>query len=223
MTTKTVLEGLPEPRVLLRKAQSLAALDSILSPDSQYRYYFFNANWAEHEMMASMTDGCGDNLYMLFNSHGAIIKGFDHENLMSPWAREDHSLWPGMFEKVPSQFAQFLTEPAFEIPATTFCIWRLFSDSSWQAGVTDFSEGNRGGADELLSIFVGGPESYKEFAGWYYEKEVALELVRHIYDHEPLTEELVRGLNPAISLPDIQSDLGEIGYPGQSIESSDVH
>jgi hypothetical protein len=208
--------SLPNPVGLRQKAQTLAVLDAIMSPDWQYRYYSFNSKWAKDEMMASMTDGCGDNFFILFNPHGAILKGFDHENFMSPWAREDRSLWPGMFTGVPRQFAQFLTEPAFDISNTTFCAWRLHTDQEWHSGVADCPHNNEGGdgSEELLSIFIGGPESYQKFSKEYYEKDLPAKQLARIYDHEFLTEELVKELNPDVSLSDLEKDLEEIAYPG---------
>lgn len=209
------MAALPDPDTLRRKAQSLAVLDAIMSPDWQYRYYSFNSKWDADEMMASMTDSCGDNFFILFNQQGAILKGFDHESFMSPWARDDRSLWPQMFDGVPPQFAQFLTEPAFDIPNTTFCMWRLNADDRWQAGVINFPDDKEGsdGSEDLLSIFVGGPESYKEFARNYYEKELPLEGIEKIYRHEPVTEELVMLLNPEVAFSDLKKEIEEIGYP----------
>jgi hypothetical protein len=108
-----------------------------------------------------------------------------------------------------------LTEPAFDIPNTTFCIWRLTTDDVWRGGVTEFPEDEDGGdgSEELLSIFIGGPEAYKEFGQEYYEKDLSLDSIKQIYGHEPLTSELVHGLNPDLSLSDLEKDLQEIGYP----------
>lgn len=169
--------------------------------------------------MASMTDGCGDNFFILFNRHGAILKGFDHESFMSPWARDDQSLWPGMFDGVPSQFSEFLTEPAFDIPNTTFCTWRLNSDAQWQVGVTTYPDGEEGddGSQRLLSIFIGGPTSYKEFAEEYYEKQLPLDSIVAIYRHETLTPQLVGSLNPSVDYTALEKDVQEIGYPSLSL------
>jgi hypothetical protein len=215
MVKKSKLVALANPDALRRKAQSLAMLDAVMSPDWQYRYYSFNSKWGDDEMMASMTDGCGDNLFILFNRSGAILKGFDHESFMSPWAREDNSLWPKIFEGVPPEFNQFLHEPAFDIPNTTFCLWRLQTASTWQTGLIDFPDNNDGsdGSEELLALFVGGPESYQEFARDYYEKELSLESLERVYRHEALTEELVHSLNPGVSLSDLNHEIEEIGYP----------
>jgi hypothetical protein len=36
-------------------------LDAIMSPDWEYRYYFFDSKWGLSEMMASMRNGQGDD------------------------------------------------------------------------------------------------------------------------------------------------------------------
>ncbi len=217
MVKKSKLTALPSPDALRRIAQTLAILDAIMISDWQYRYYSFNSKWGDDEMMASMSDGCGNNFFILFNQHGAILKGFDHESFLSPWARDDNSLWPGIFEGVPPQFAQFLTEPAFDIPNTTFCMWRLNTDHAWQTGLINFPENEDGsdGSEELLSLFIGGSESYQEFARDYYEKELSLEFVEKVYRHEQLTEELVRSLNPEVALSSLKKEIDEIGYSAQ--------
>ena len=77
MVTKATLESLPDIEGLRRLSQSLAMLDAIMSPEWDYRYYSFNSKWAENEMMASMRNGQGEEYFILFDSHGAIMKGFD--------------------------------------------------------------------------------------------------------------------------------------------------
>ncbi len=142
MVQKQRLASLPDVESLKRLSQSLAMLDAILSPEWEFRYYSFNSKWSESEMMASMRDGSGDEYFILFNSHGAIIKGFAHESPMSPFGDEPPKVWRGVLDDVPSEFQDFLSEPAFEIEATTFCIWRRYSDSSWQVGDIDYPEGD---------------------------------------------------------------------------------
>jgi hypothetical protein len=160
MVMKSTLWILPDAVTLRRKAQSLALLDAIMSPNWQYRYYSFNSKWGTDEMMASRKNGSGDELYILFSPFGAILKGFDHESLMSPWTREDQSLWPQVFDGVPMVFKHFLGEPAFDIPNTTFCVWRQDADPSWQIGTVEYPDADESsdGSEEQLALFAGGPE-----------------------------------------------------------------
>ena len=75
MVTKKQLASLPNVESLKRLTQSLAMLDAIMSPEWESRYYSFNSKWGEGEMMASMKDGSGDECFILFNPHGAIVNG----------------------------------------------------------------------------------------------------------------------------------------------------
>jgi hypothetical protein len=217
MVMRAILSTLPDVNALQRRAQSLAVLDAILSPDWQYRYYSFNSKWDTNEMMASRKNGSGDELYILFTTVGAIIKGFDHESFMSPWARDDQSLWPRLFDEVPAVFEQFLKEPAFDMPDTTFCIWRQHADVSWNIGKIEYPDDDEesDGSEEQLSLFSGDPKLYTQFAQDYFEKDLPLEMVTGIYNHEPITEDVVKKLNPETSLEALKSELLEIGYPSR--------
>jgi len=215
MVMKSTLSVLPDVITLRRKAQSLAVLDAIMSPDWQYRYYSFNSQWDAGEMMASRKNGSGDELYVLFNRVGAILKGFDHESFMSPWAREDQSLWPQIFDQVPAEFQTFLKEPAFDIPNTTFCAWRRNEDSFWHVGNVEYPDGdeNSDGSEEQLLLFTGGPELYVKFANEYFERAIPLEAVSLVYRHEVLTETVVNQLNHDADIAFLEPELTSIGYP----------
>ena len=106
------LTFLPDIDNLRKLCQSLAMLDAILSPDWENRYYSFNSKWGSDEMMASMRDGSGDEVLILFNKTGACINGFAHESIMSPWRFNPPKIWPGVIDSVPKEFAKFIeTEP----------------------------------------------------------------------------------------------------------------
>jgi hypothetical protein len=44
------------------------------SPEWEYRYYLVDSLWGR-EMVASMRNGSGDEYFILFDDHGAAIKG----------------------------------------------------------------------------------------------------------------------------------------------------
>ena len=214
MVAKTRLAALPDIEGLRKLTQSLAMLDAIMSPEWEYRYYSFNSKWNDGEMMASMRNGSGDEYFILFDSHGVIMKGFDHESAMSPWSAEEEKLWPGIFDGVPDDLESFLSEPAFSIPETTFCIWRRYIDSSWQIGRVDYpDEDDPDGSESMLSILDGSASTYKEFAESYYEKSVNLDAIERIYKHEPLTSEILAQLNDEIALESLNADIEQIAYP----------
>ena len=209
------LADLPSIDELMRQSKAMAMLDAILSPEWEFRYYSFNAKWGPGEAMASMRDGAGNDYFILFNEHGAAMKGFDHEAEMSPWAADPPAPWPGVYDSVPEEFSSFLNEPAFSMEAVTFCIWRRWSDSAWQCGVDTFpdDDGDPDGSAWMLAIFDGDPRTYQTFAGEYYEVEVPLEAVQAIYDHKPLTTELIRALSREATAESVEAEAREIGYP----------
>ncbi len=227
MVLKTTLAALPDVEGLRKLTQSLAMLDAIMSPEWQYRYYSFNSKWYQGEMMASMSNGSGDGYFLLFDSHGAIMKGFDHESPMSPWSNDDEKLWPGIFDAVPEEFQSFLSEPAFSIQDSTFCIWRKYIDSSWQVGTIDYPvEDDPDGSEWMLSILDCKPSTYREFAESYYEKPLDLDAVERIYRHEPLTNEIVARLNDEITLESLTADIEQIAYPildGRVLDERNQH
>lgn len=208
------LGDLPSIDDLLRLSKALAMLDAILSPEWEYRYYSCNSKWAPGETMASMRNGSGDEYVILFNEHGAAIKGFDHESAMSPWNSDPPVIWPGMYDAMPAEFASFLNDPAFSMEAVTFCLWRRYGDTSWQCGVRDLPEGeDPDGSARLLRLLDGESTTYQEFAVNYHEVEVPITAIKHIYALKPLTDEVVESLNEDLTSADVGDDANEIGYP----------
>lgn len=210
---RKILSVLPDVEPLKKLSRSLAMLDAIMSPEWEYRFYSFNSKWSENEMIASMRNGSGDDYFILFNKHGAIIKGFAHESPMSPYTNDPKKVWQGIFENVPKEFESFLFEPAF-LEDTTFCVWRKNEDSKWQIGEIDYPEDeNPDGLEDLLSILDGKPQTYQEFAEEYYETELDFSDIKEIYEHKPLSEKLIKRLNQEVSLSELKTDIEEIGYP----------
>lgn len=189
-------------------------LDAIIERQWEYRYYMFNNKWAEGEQMASMDNSSGDKFYCAFGSAGAFLKGFDHESEMSPWANEKLKIWPGVLDDVPEEFKAFVAEPAFEMDATTFCIWRRHQDAEWSTGRISFPDGDDpDGSAWMLSILDGNPGTYQNWAEGYYERPVNLSAIQRIYGYEPLTLQLVEEFGIATDFAGIAADAAEIGYP----------
>lgn len=211
------LDALPDVDGLKALLQSLAVLDAIMSSEWEDRYYSFNSQWSSEEQMGSMRNGSGDEFFALFNSAGCFIKGFAHECPMSPYRTEPPQIWPGMLDGLPEEFSSVLSEPAFSMDIITFGIWRRYSDPSWSRGALDLPDGDDpDGSAFLLEILDGDPDAYRRFAEEYYEISVPLDAVRHIYDHLPLTDNIIKSLNAAVSIEDLADDLSEIGYPNKT-------
>ena len=118
-----------------------------------------------------------------------------------------------MLDAVPDAFAECVKEPAFNIGDTTFCLWRGDGDAAWSVGPVEFpDEDDPDGSEHLLAALDGRPETYRDFAAEYYEKELELDAIGRVYAHEPLTTELVMKLNPNVKLKQLKDDMAEIGY-----------
>ena len=203
------LKTLPGIDDLRRLCQALATLDAILCPEWEYRYFSFNSAWGQGELLSSMRNGEGDDWLILWNPHGAIVKGFV---MASEMATE--SPWPGVVDAVPSEFSGFLHEPAFAIDKTTFCLWRRHGDDSWHVGEIDYPKGpDPDGSGKLLRFLDGEPSTYQRWGEEYYGARLNPPASEQTYRHERLTEFLVRSLNPKVKLRDLRPEIEEIGYP----------
>lgn len=210
------LESLPQIDALKRLLQALATLDAIMSPnDFSSRYYSFNGSWSPNEKVCFMKNGMGDEFVAFFNDFGCLIKGFYHESPMSPHRIHPPQIWSGMYENVPKEFMEPLKEPAFAVEDVTFCVWRRYSDTQWShSPIEKFDdEYDPEGSEFLLELLDGSPSNYVLFAAEYYELDIPLEAVCHVYDHRPLTNKVLQSMNPNMVLEDIQESVGEIGYP----------
>ena len=216
MPVTTLAARLPDIETLRRWSQSLALLDAILSPDRSYRYFTFNAHLGDNKQLASMQNGSGDEYSIVFASEGALLRGFDHESEMSPFAQAPPAVWPGVIDQVPAEFQRLLSEAATgDVPDVTVCLWRLAGDTKWRHGPVELptTEGDPDGADWLFAELDGQAETYRSYALDYFEKEIELAPILHVYEQKPLTQEVLSTLNPDISLVDMAEDLREIDYP----------
>ena len=158
-----------------------------------------------------MRDGGGDDWFLFFNRHGAVLKGLAHESSLSREGR----LAPHIEASLPSVFAHFVREPAFHLEWSTFCLWCRHNDPAWSV-VPDPEAGSplKGdGSEELLRILDGNPLTYQAWAEAYYERDVPLSAVQAIYAHQPLSAELIAALNEEVTLKDVAADRAEIAYP----------
>ncbi|MEO1443768.1 MAG: hypothetical protein AAFV33_25430, partial [Chloroflexota bacterium] len=166
---------------------------------------------AEHIELFQMQNGSGDDMHIIFSNTGTVIKGFDHESSISPHAQTPPEVYPGILDSMPPDLAAHRAEPAFKFEDTTFCVWRLTTDSTWQVGeitttpVVD-------GSDGLMWILDGDPKTYARWAEDYYEQKIDLAIVQWIYGRQPVTNAMVKALNPANSHGQLADELAGIKY-----------
>ena len=119
-----------------------------------------------------------------------------------------------MLDNVPVEFHEAKNEPAFSVEYISFCFWRLYSDSGWQRGPLEFHHADDpDGSEFLLECLDARPGTYQDFVEEYYEEDIPLAPIRHIYSHQPITSKVLDMLNPSIKMKDTLKELHEIGYP----------
>jgi len=212
------LSQLPDVTRLRGVFQSMAMLDAIIMPDWPFRYYSFGEYLAPGGSIpiGSMRNYSGDDLQAIFGRAGCLIRGFAHEYEMSPYDVDPPRVFPGVLDDVPPEFADCLAALADEYwQDITFCIWRRHADPAWQHGRIEFPDHlDPDGSGFLLSAYDGKPETYHHWAeGYYQPHRLDLGAIRHVYEHKPLTEEVVRALNPERSLAELAEEIEGIGYP----------
>ena len=205
---------LPNITDLIRRTKALAALDLIMSPDWDGRYYSFNSTWSDSQQMASMRDGCGDEWWIVFHADGwAALKGLGHES--PAYAAGGDELSTVLLKSFPPELAEFTHEPAFRWDSTSFAAFRLpsHSDWVWARSLTEFS-GLDGGESDLISLLTGSAQDYADFASHYYEADISVLVVQQIFALAPITEGMIAALNPDTNLSNIENELfHEIAYP----------
>lgn len=228
MTAVELARSLPSISTVRAVSRSLAVLDAILSSGG-FTAYAYDRRWSENEELASMDNGSGDEYSIVFTPSGAFIRGFDHESPMSPYGDDGYAPWPGLVESVPPEFAALVSEPAFcgdggagLFLAATVCLWRSHDDPAWRTGDIEFPaapfEDPDGSAWLFALLTEGTPEAYAAYAKAYFEVALDLADIRHVFEHRPLTDDLVQRLNQDTDLAALAGTLDTIGYP-----SADTH
>ena len=204
-----MMKRLAEPDALKKNLMHLATLDVILCEEDWFRTYQFDPQWGDDVSLATINNGAGDNLVVLFALEGVILKGFDHESVLSPHAREEYEVFPGIYDTTPASLLAYLEDEAFEREDVTFCIWRKTRDKEWKMGDVQIPIGAEDGSDFLLRAILTTPEAYVEWAENYYDKVLPIEIVQQVYDGAAITEDIIQSLNPE---RDVQDALRELAF-----------
>lgn len=162
----------------------------------------FDSGWN----FGAIDNGSGDTLFGAFAAEGAILKGFDHESVVSPLSRGDMSNWPGLFEGLPDTLARFLEDPAMDVENSTFCCWWTLSAPVWAQGPVSFPNDEDDGSEYLLDYLHYEPENHLAWARGYYEQPFELADVEALYGFRFSTQ-LIRRLNPQANLDAVRKGL----------------
>ncbi|MHC4779350.1 MAG: hypothetical protein ACYTFG_12310 [Planctomycetota bacterium] len=163
---------------LAKAMRAAAALDARICPDDWIGQFYFQEDWTPDVQMARFDNGSGDHVFALFKEQGVIVKGFDHESIVSRWAREDGQVWPGIYEGAPAELLLLLHDPALEKDDVTFCLWRESDENEWAWNPAELGDGGVDGSEMLLSQIPLNAEEYERYASEYFENDFDLDLDR---------------------------------------------
>jgi hypothetical protein len=221
MTVAQLARWLPGIEDARRWSQSLAVLDAIVSRYG--RYFSFDSQFGSGQAQAWMENGLGDEYSITFGEYGALALGFAHESEMSPFGQHPPALWPGLLTGLPPVLAKVARQFVHTIdsaPLVTVALWRLAGDEQWRHGPVEYPpgwehryNGDPDGSGWLFEQLDGRPGTYLEYAQRYFERELPADAVTAIFEHLPVTAELVHALNPERVLGGLADDLKQIGYP----------
>ncbi|MFJ7780446.1 hypothetical protein [Streptomyces yangpuensis] len=222
MSVYEILPALPDTGTLRDRCRALAVLETVM--DAHDPFFAYAADWSETEGVALMDNGSGDDYAIVFSAAGAYARGFAHESEMSPWCGEDVEVWPGLVDAVPEAFRPYVTEPAFcdddgdgPVPRVTVVFWRETADEAWRTGPVEIPQGPGGYGDGARNLFevlaAGTPEAYRDFAEEYHERPVDLDAIRHVFALRPLTDAVVKALNPQADPTAVTAAAAATGYP----------
>lgn len=207
---------LPTAEKLKEILLSQAALDIILNDEEKawLRLTSFYKNHFNEVDMAKVDNGAGDHIYFLFSKYGTIIKGFDHESELSPYANDAGEIAQGIYDSVPPELIKLLEDESVERDAVTFCIWRSPNDLLWSKGQVVLPEAGDDGEGFLLGYIFENANLWLDWAKSYYEERAAkieVDWIKKVYERN-VTEEIIQMINPGRDINGAMKELKEIGY-----------
>jgi hypothetical protein len=204
---------MPNIEALRRRMQQMSAITAVFAVDYGESQFEFHPKWSRHEQMGAIKDGGGDELFVHLIRAGCFVKGFAHESEMTPYKKDPPQLWPGLLDGVPNAFAQSLKEPAFDIPATTFVLWRLTDDDAWSTSEIDYCDGEYGdGSTDLLEPFTFTSLQFTDWLAENYEVDVDCSIIESVFNNRALTDAEMTTLNPSQPLRVLRDAVRETGY-----------
>ncbi|MFN8579141.1 MAG: hypothetical protein U0354_20115 [Candidatus Sericytochromatia bacterium] len=211
------LKLLPDIDKLYKICNAIKLITLIIN---KFDFDFFNIN---DNKIFSFDQKQGYFLRVLFNKDICMVYGFDNNSGMSP-IRNNGDVWFGILELIPENFRTLLihniTEKNINFLPITYCVWREKTDSEWRIGEIIYSDNEFRDGSEMMSIFdsryffkmcLNNLESSK----YLDENDIYLdqELVDYFFNYNPLNNNILKKINPYISLYDIKYELNKIDYP----------
>ena len=145
-----------------------ARCDATVTSKAWLRAFWYDENWSDGATMAKFDNGGGDHVFVIFTPSGkTLIKGFDHESAVSPHAREEFGIWPGIYDGLPAVLDSLVKDEAVEHEDVTFCCWSV-DGLTWETGTAQIPEGIDDGSSWLLPMIQMGADDFIAWGKTYY-------------------------------------------------------
>ncbi len=212
------LAALPPPSRMRQICKALALLDATYS--ETYRVYTYELRPAGES--AYMQSHSGDMFAIFFDSHGAVIRGFELYSALGHSDRRpsDDELFEGLPE---SLFPGARGDYADGGDDLTFVLWCGNGDR-WHTGRLTFDEDEAGdvdGSETCLWMLADDRSTFLEYAhhitecvGRMHDDDVAA-----LFDMQPITTEMIVRLNASADVDSVLALAAEIGWPGAETSS----
>jgi hypothetical protein len=210
----SLLQRLPYPDLMRRRLRTFAMHDAIVAPRS--RSFEFHPRWARGQQMGAFKDGEGNAFFAWFTAQGAVVRGFDHDSAMSPFRHDPPARWPGLFDGLPAALAHAQVEPAFVPDEITFACWATGGEGEWRTGPVVPPRGkDADGSARLLACFNANFERWRKA---YYATRSSPGFDVLWWGKDPLTPEVVFGLNADADLKEVRAEAVLLGWKTVGLE-----
>lgn len=215
MVRAAFLSRLPYPDLMRARLRFFAMHDAIVEPE--LRSFEFHPKWGPKQQMGAFKDGSGNAFFAWFSPKGAVVRGFHHESVMSPFRHDPPVIWPGIFAGLPKELASAETEPAFGEDEVTFAFWSRDLEGEWTSGPVRPPRGKDvDGAEELLACLLPNFEKWRKA---YYDTPKS-QALGPLWRGEPITREMVIELNPQADLKAVREEAALLGWKTVNLEGT---
>lgn len=183
-------------------------LDMIMTPPEDEWLRVVNAGRDGKLLWFIYNNGSGDRMWVYLQGENAVIKGFDHENELSPFAaekRDEEQLYERWSIGMPQGLYKLFTDE--ELEETTFCLWTTDGGKTWQDNALP---DNDGGRDWLTGFIFPDAEKLRDWADSYYDATLPAGLLAKLFERGELSAEEMLILRPECEPAGILEEYGKI-------------
>lgn len=156
---------------LMTGLRAATEVEALLSEEDWLRRYHYTSDWQPGVDLVTFSNGGGDDMFILSSQDGVIVKGFYHESDVSPYARDDHSPWPGIYDGAPPELLKLLDDPAICKEDITFLHWLPAGQAEWRRGSVAFPNNEDDGSGWLLGLLPTTADEYINVARDYFGED----------------------------------------------------